>query len=99
MCPVAATSPVPAGPAGLTDTRRRHAGMPSVTVPEIGAGPQATLSLTTVVSPGAGATKPGDKYTATGRLPAGAGPLPCSQYLVNTGWAGSGAGCEAGTLG
>src|SRR5215472_7079317 len=73
--------------------------MPSVTVPETGSGPQATLSLITVVSPGAGATKPGDRYTATGRLPTGAGPLPCSQYLVNTGCAGSGAGCAAGTLG
>ena len=32
----------------------------------------------------------GERCTATGRLPAGAGPLPCSQYRANTGWAGSG---------
>ena len=36
-----------------------------------------------------GRDRPGDRCTATGRLPAGAGPLPCSQYLVKTGWAGS----------
>ena len=38
----------------------------------------------------ASAIRPGDRCTATGRFPAGAGPLPCSQYRVNTGWAGLG---------
>ncbi len=65
--------------------------MPRVTVPETGAGPHATVSLIAVLSPGAGSARPGDRWTATGRLPAGAGPLPCSQYLVKIGCAGSGA--------
>src|SRR6202008_3047442 len=36
------------------------------------------------------ATRVGEKCTATGTFPAGAGPFPCSQYLVKTGCAGSG---------
>src|SRR6185437_8974415 len=92
--PPAPGPPAP-GPTGRTETRRSPAGIPRFTEPETGAGPQATVSLIAVLSPGCGADRPGDRCTATGRLPAGAGPLPCSQYLVKTGWAGSGAGSAA----
>ena len=67
--------------------------MSRVTNPLAGSGPPATVSRSGApVASGAAAsaTRPGDRCTATGRFPAGAGPLPCSQYREKTGWAGSG---------
>src|SRR5215472_18255595 len=74
----------------VADIRVSAAGRSSCTVPDAGTGPQATVSLSRPSSPGRKASRPGDRCTATGRFPAGAGPLPCSQYLVKIGWAGSG---------
>src|SRR5262245_12989144 len=71
----------------------RPGGTSRVTLPATGAGPHATVSdrpAGASVPPGASSvTWSGDMCTATGRFPAGAGPLPCSQYRVNTGCAGS----------
>src|ERR1039458_7171444 len=75
------------GPIGCT---RRPSGTSSSVTPEAGASPPATVSRTWGSSAGPDrATRTGERCTASGRFPAGAGPLPCSQYLVNTGWAGS----------
>ena len=54
------------------------------TVPAAGSAPQPTVSVSAAASPGSGpgigsATLTGDRCTATGRFPAGAGPFPCSQ--------------------
>src|SRR5262249_61626733 len=68
-------------------------GASTVISPAAAPGPQATVRHSPVgaaTPPGASSvTRPGARCTATGRFPAGAGPLPCSQYRVNTGWAGS----------
>src|SRR5215472_7973791 len=74
--------------------------MSSVTAPVTATGPPATVTRSGAGSPGPSAPGPasairiGDRCTATGRFPAGAGPLPCSQYRVNTGWTGSASGAE-----
>ncbi|HLI41126.1 MAG TPA: hypothetical protein VKV35_05730 [Streptosporangiaceae bacterium] len=65
------------GPPGVTSI---PAGTSSRTVPAAARGPQATVSRRPARPAGSGsATLVGDRCTATGRFPAGAGPVPCSQ--------------------
>src|SRR5262249_545123 len=66
----------------------RPGGASTVISPAAAPGPQATVRHSPVgaaTPPGASSvTRPGARCTATGRFPAGAGPLPCRQEPGDT---------------